>query len=69
MAKTEESEPATEFTVLLNDNGEITHLATYTMEELEQMPQVERAYSSVDSLPAPVFTAARGLDLIDFGVA
>lgn len=66
VAKTEESEPATEFTVLLNDNGEITHLATYTMEELEQMPQVERAYSSVDSLPAPVFTAARGLDLIDF---
>ncbi|NMA63676.1 MAG: DUF1533 domain-containing protein [Syntrophomonadaceae bacterium] len=67
-AKTEWSEPADHFEVWLidSDTGNKTHLVTYTFPELEQMPQVERAYSSTDSLPAPVFTAARGIDLIDF---
>ena len=66
MAKTLESDPATELTVVLNEDGEITTLATYTIEELEKMPLVKRQYSSIDSLPAPVFTAAEGLDLVEF---
>lgn len=68
-AKTEWSPPAEYFEVWQIDpenKNNKTHLVTYTIPELEQMPQVRRAYSSIDSLPAPVFTAAKGLDLIDF---
>ncbi|WP_061213920.1 hemoblobin-interacting domain-containing protein [Syntrophomonas wolfei] len=68
-AKTEESDPADHFEVWLVDPANKDNkieLLNYTIPELEQMPQVERAYSSIDSLPAPVFTAARGIDLIDF---
>lgn len=68
-AKTEESAPADHFEVWLVDPADKdnkTQLLNYAIPELEQMPQVERGYSSIDSLPAPVFTAARGIDLIDF---
>jgi len=44
-AKTLYSDPATSFTVVLNDNGEIYELATYTIPELEGMPQIQREYS------------------------
>ena len=65
-AKSEYGDPATELTIKLNDgNGNITTLATYTIEQLKQMPQVERSYSSVDSMPAPNFTAAQGVLLKD----
>ncbi len=63
MAKTDASSPATELTVMLNDNGVAFELATYTIAELENIPQVQREYSSIDSMPAPVFTAAKGIDL------
>lgn len=69
VAKTEESDPADHFEVWLADpagKNNAIELVNYTIAELEQMPQVERAYSSIDSLPAPVFTAARGIDLIEF---
>lgn len=67
--KTEESDPADHFEVWLVDPANSSNkmeLVNYTIAELEQMPQVQRAYSSIDSLPAPVFTAAKGIDLIDF---
>lgn len=65
IAKTETSEPATSLTVTLNDgNGKIIDLGTYSIAELKKMPQVEREYSSIDSMPAPVFTAGKGVDLI-----
>lgn len=66
MAKTEYSDPATSLAVVLNDNGEIYELATYSIPELEKMPQVQREYSSIDRMPAPVFTAGKGLDLASF---
>ncbi len=66
MAKTEYSEPADSLTIVLNDAGEAFELATYTIEQLEKMPQVQREYSSIDRMPAPVFTAGKGLDLEDF---
>ncbi|MCK9313655.1 MAG: hypothetical protein M0P20_06355, partial [Methanocorpusculum sp.] len=66
MAKTESSDPATSLTVVLNDNGVAFELATYTIPELERMAQVQREYSSIDSMPAPVFTAGRGIDLESF---
>jgi len=66
MAKTEYSDPATSLTVVLNDNEEIYELATYSVAELEKMPQVQREYSSIDRMPAPVFTAGKGLDLASF---
>lgn len=66
LAKTEFSEPATSLAVVLNDNGEIYELATYSIPELEKMPQVQREYSSIDRMPAPVFTAGKGLDLASF---
>lgn len=65
-AKTLYSDPATSLTVVLNDNGEIYELATYTIPELESMAQVQREYSSIDRMPAPVFTAGKGLDLESF---
>ncbi|MDD4802482.1 MAG: S-layer homology domain-containing protein [Syntrophomonas sp.] len=66
MAKTDTSNPATEITVVLNDNGIAFELGTYTIDQLKSMPQVEREYSSIDSMPAPVFTAGKGLDLEAF---
>ena len=66
MAKTMYSDPATSLTVVLNDNGEVYELATYTIPELENMSQVQREYSSIDRMPAPVFTAGKGLDLESF---
>ena len=66
LAKTEFSEPATSLAVVLNDNGEVYELATYSIPELEKMPQVQREYSSIDRMPAPVFTAGKGLDLASF---
>ncbi len=67
-AKTETSEPADHFEVWLVDPADTSkkiQLLSYTIAELNQLPQVERAYSSIDSFPAPVFTAARGIDLIE----
>ena len=66
LAKTEFSEPATSLAVVLNDNGEIYELASYSIPELEKMPQVQREYSSIDRMPAPVFTAGKGIDLESF---
>ncbi len=66
IAKTLYSDPATSLTVVLNDNGNVFELATYTIPELEKMPQVQREYSSIDRMPAPVFTAGKGLDLESF---
>lgn len=66
IAKEESSNPANELTVMLNDNGVAFELATYTIPELESMPQVQWEYSSIDSLPAPVFTAGKGIDLQNF---
>lgn len=66
LAKTDFSDPATSLTVVLNDNGEIYELASYSIPELEKMPQVQREYSSIDRMPAPVFTAGKGLDLESF---
>lgn len=66
MAKTDYSKPAASLTVVLNDGGEAFELATYTIQELEKMPQIEREYSSIDQMPAPVFTAGKGLDLESF---
>lgn len=65
-AKTEFSDPADKLTVVLNDNGVAFELATYTISELEKMPQVQREYSSIDRMPAPVFTAGKGIDLESF---
>lgn len=66
MAKTDESNPATDLTVMLNENEVAFELATYTISELESMPQVQREYSSLDSLPAPEFIAGKGIDLESF---
>ncbi|MDD4170855.1 MAG: S-layer homology domain-containing protein [Syntrophomonas sp.] len=63
LAKTEFSDPAESLIVTLNDNGVAFELATYTISELESMPQVQREYSSIDRMPAPVFTAGEGIDL------
>jgi len=63
MAKSDSGSPATQLTVTLNDGGVVSELTTYTIDELKKMPQVEREYSSIDSMPAPVFTAGRGVDL------
>ncbi len=65
-AKTDYSPPATELKVMLNNNGNITHLATYTISDLQQMRQVRAAYTSMDRMPAPNFTAAEGILLRDF---
>ncbi len=65
-AKTESCDPASSLTVVLNDNGVAFELAQYTIDQLKNMPQVEREYSSIDRMPAPVFTYGRGLDLENF---
>lgn len=66
VAKSDSSEAATELVVVLNDNGVASELNKYTIDELKSMPQVEREYSSIDSMPAPVFTAGKGIDLETF---
>lgn len=65
-AKTDYSPPATELKVTLNDNGKVRELATFTISELQQMSQVQAAYSSMDRMPAPNITAAQGIMLKDF---
>ena len=66
VAKSDSSEAATELVVVLNDNGVASELNKYTIDELKSMPQVEREYSSIDSMPAPVFTAGKDIDLETF---
>lgn len=56
-----EQAAATELTVKLNG----ATLATYSISELAQMPQVTQGYSSIDSMPAPCMTAARGVKVTD----
>ena len=41
-AKTEFCDPASSLTVVLNDNGVAFELAQYTIDQLKNMPQVER---------------------------
>ncbi|ACV64198.1 protein of unknown function DUF1533 [Desulfofarcimen acetoxidans DSM 771] len=53
--------PATSLTVKLNDNT----VKTYSISELEGMTQVTQGYSSIDSMPAPCMTAARGVKVTD----
>ncbi|MEN6390028.1 MAG: S-layer homology domain-containing protein [Syntrophomonas sp.] len=62
-AKTESSAPATQLELTLNDGGVVIELGAYSIDELQNMPQVKREYSSIDSMPAAVFTAGQGLDL------
>ena len=54
-------EPATSLTIKLNGN----EVSTLTIAELEQLSQVTQGYSSIDSLPAPCMTAARGVKVTD----
>lgn len=66
MAKSGESYPATEFAVNINDNGEIIPVHTYTIAEMEALSVSDAVYySSIDSMPAPVITIARGVTLSD----
>lgn len=51
--------PATSLTVKLNN----AMVAAYAINDLEQMPQATQAYTSLDSMPAPNMTAARGVNL------
>ena len=53
--------PATSLTVKLNDNT----VATYTISDLQNMTQVTQGYSSIDSMPAPCMTAAKGVKVTD----
>ena len=60
-------QPATELNIQVKDgSGTVTLNKTYTVAEMEKMQLVERRYSSIDSMPAPCFTAARGVDLEGF---
>lgn len=67
VAKTGDSSSATEvvLTIKVNVNGKTTTAAEFTKNELQQMPQQQRVYSSVDSMPAPLFTATKGVMLKD----
>ncbi|MFA5383948.1 MAG: S-layer homology domain-containing protein [Eubacteriales bacterium] len=53
--------PATSLTVKLNNNT----VATYSISDLQNMTQVTQGYSSIDSMPAPCMTAARGVKVTD----
>lgn len=52
---------ATSLTVKLNT----TTVATYLSSDLENMTPVKQGYSSIDSMPAPCLTAARGVKVTD----
>ncbi len=53
--------PAASLTVKLNG----ATVATYPISDLENMTQVTQGYSSIDSMPAPCLTAARGVMVAD----
>jgi len=63
-AKTDTSPAATEFVVNINDNGEIIPVHSYTIAEMEALTTGDAGYySSIDSMPAPNITIARGVTL------
>jgi uncharacterized protein YjdB len=63
-AKTDTSPAATEFVVNINDNGEIIPVHSYTIAEMEALTTGYAGYySSIDSMPAPNITIARGVTL------
>jgi len=56
--------PATELTVNINDGGTITTVHTYTLDEINALSVSQAVYySSIDSMPAPVVTMAKGVTL------
>ncbi len=64
IAKSEDSPAATEFVVNINDNGEIIPVHTYTIDEMEALTSSDVVYySSIDSMPAPNITIAKGVTL------
>lgn len=63
-AKSGETTPATEFAVVINDNGEEIPVHTYTIAEMEALSVSDVVYySSIDSQPMPVITKAKGVIL------
>ncbi len=62
LAKTDTSPAATEFVVNINDNGEIIPVHTYTIDEMIALTSDEVVYySSIDAMPAPNITIAKGV--------
>ncbi len=64
IAKSEDSSAATEFVVNINDGGIIIPVHTYTIEEMQELTSDKVVYySSIDSMPAPNITIAKGVTL------
>ncbi|MCG9967284.1 Ig-like domain-containing protein [Pelotomaculum terephthalicicum JT] len=60
------SDPATSLTIRVGYYGGPYHTKkVYTLSDLEAMPQVEQAYTFIDSMPAVVLDSARGVKLTD----
>lgn len=55
----------TQLTVNVNDNGNISTAAIYTMDELRAMKQERKNYSCVDLMPAGKYISAEGIMLND----
>ena len=51
--------------IKLNDAGVVTTAAAFSLQDLQKMSMIRQAYSSVDSMPAPVVTSAEGVLLAD----
>ena len=63
-AKNDSSVPAENLIVNINNNGEIIPVHTYTIEEMQALSVSEAVYySSIDSMPAPNITIAKGVAL------
>ncbi len=65
------SDPATSLTIKVgytsssNQTSTYTTVRTFTYEEMNAMANVQQAYSYIDSMPAPVIDAARGVLISD----
>ncbi len=57
--------PTSVLTVKVGSAGNFTTAGTFSMSDLQQLPQVTAAYSTVDFMPAPRIIAARGVKLTD----
>lgn len=64
VANTGAGSPAKSLVVNINDSGEIIPVHTYTIDEMTALTSGQVVYySSIDSMPAPVVTIARGVTL------
>lgn len=64
-AKNMIGDKSTNLTINVIENGNIVKTINYTIEQLQKMTQKQVGYTTVDSMPAPVFSANEGVMLED----